>query len=1093
MIRTLLLLALTAVGTSALAAQAYYRQPTLRGDTIVFVAEGDLWSVPASGGSARRLTTHPALETQPVLSADGSELAFVASYDGTDEVYQMPLSGGLPRQLSFEGGRISLQGYAPSGEIVYSTDSVVGPSGRRMLRMIDPKSGHSTTLPLADANEASFDASGKHLWFTRFGLHVSGDNALDYRGGAMAQLYSFDLDGAHEATRVAPEWMANQSRPMWWQGRVYLLADGDGRSNLWSLPERGGTPQALTHHAELDVRWPSLDRGRIVYQHGGDLRLIDLSSGEDRLLNVELSSDFEQRQARWIKAPLDFLESVRQAASGDAVVISARGHTTIASTGTRRRVEIAGPRDGRLRESLLTADGKRVLSILDQDGRSEIWAFPSDGSGPGERLLADAGSHHWGMYLSPDGRWLAHTEKGGKLWLLDLTSGNNRLLETVAFNRDDPYAHVVWSADSRYLALSRVDSPRLRNQIVLLEVASAQASTVTSDRYESFAPAFSADGQWLYFLSNRNFEPTPNAPWGDRNTGAMFDRRAKLYALALQKGLRFPFAPRDELTPPSERQSDKAAVAEPAVASIDLEGLRQRLFEVPVPAANYEQLAVNPERLYLLDRDAKPASKGKLLVLRIDAEAPRIETYAEAVEAFSLSADRKRLLLVRANPAGEGIGDLLLLEAGDKLPEKLDGAKVRLADWSIEIDPPAEWRQMFHDAWRMHARFSFDPKMRGQDWTAVRNRYEPWLSRLADRADLDDLLAQMMAEHGILHSQVRGSDLRADANAPAPALLGAAIRSEDGGLWIEHIYRTDPELPSERAPLLQSDVDAREGDRIVAINGRPIASMADLSAALRQQAGQQVLLQLKRGSAAAHRTIVRPVPIEREAQLRYLDWVEGRRAAVEAAGQGRIGYLHLRAMGAADMASFVRDFYAQFDREGLIIDVRRNRGGNIDSWIIEKLLRRAWAFWKPVDSAAYWNQQQSFRGHLVVLADQFTYSDGETFAAGIKALNLGPVIGMRTAGAGIWLSDRNRLLDKGLARVAEFAQYDRQGRWLIEGKGVAPDIEVDNPPYATAMGDDAQLNAALAYLDQKRQEQPMTQPQPQDLPARGQPAHDASR
>ena len=1091
-----LLCLMLASSFTAFAGEGYYREPSLRGDTLVFVAEGDLWTVATRGGAARRLTTHPAQEGQPVLSPDGRHVAFVASYDGASEVYLMPLAGGQPRQLSFDGGKVSLQGFAPGGEIVYATDAVVGPTGIRVLRMLDPASGQSRDLPLADANQASFDAAGKRLWFTRFGLHVSTDNALDYRGGAMAQLHVFDLGRSAEARRVAGDWNANASRPMWEQGRVYVLADASGRPNLWSLSEDGSERSALTQHTDFDVRSPSLDAGRIAYQHGADLRLFDIASGSDRVIPITLVSDFEQRQPRWIKAPLEFVEKLRIAPAGDAVAIGARGRVTLASTGKRRRVDLAGPADGRLREAALSTDGKQVLAILDHAGLSEIWSWPSDGSGPGKRLVADESVHRWRLYPSPDGRWLVHDDKQGRLWLLDLEKGGNTLLERASFGRDDPYAQIVWSADSRYLAMTRPDTAQLRNQIVLVEIAGKRIQTLTSDRYESFAPSFSPDGQWLYFLSNRNFQPTPGAPWGDRNTGPMFDRRARIYALALQPGLRFPFAPRDELSPAkaadAKPESGKDTPAKPLPA-IEFDGLAQRLFEVPLPAGNYEALALHAQRLYLLDRDSAPDSKARLSTLAIDAEAPKLDVLSDNVREFALSADRSRLLLVKEKAGADGVGEIYLLDAVAKLPEQLDGAKVRVGDWAIEIDPLAEWRQMFADAGRMHQQFSFDPAMRGQDWPALRRRFEPLLPRVADRADLDDLLAQMSAEHGILHSQVRGGDLRKDADAPVPAGLGARLEADGQGVRIGQIYRTDPELPGERAPLQQSGVDAREGDRIEAINGRSIRTLGDVARALRQHAGQQVLLTLKRANAPAHRTVVVPVALEREAQLRYSDWVQGRYQEVARVGKGRIGYLHLRAMGPGDIASFVRDFYAQLDRDGLIVDVRRNRGGNIDSWIIGRLMRRAWAFWQPPDTTPFWNQQQSFRGHLVVLADQFTYSDGETFAAGIKALRLAPVIGMRTSGAGIWLSDRNVLLDKGIARVAEFGQFDSQGRWLIEGNGVAPDIEVDNLPHATANGGDAQLQAALDYLAKRLAEAPITQPEAQPIPPRGTPGHDGSR
>jgi len=767
----------------------------------------------------------------------------------------------------------------------------------------------------------------------------------------------------------------------------------------------------------------------------------------------------------------------------------------LASVDARRRVEIARPPTGRLREAVLSKDGSQVYAILDGEGCSEIWRFAADGGGPAQALTRDGEVHRWRLYPSPDGGALVHDDKQGRLWLLDLTDGSNRVIDAAAHARDDAYAAVAWSPDGRYLALVRVDSPRLLNQIVLLDRRSGRKATLTSDRYESFAPAFSRDGRWLYFLSNRSFAATPGSPWGDRNTGPFFDRRTKVYAFALQPGTRFPFAPVDELAVPPAAPAKPDAVSPAALPDVVWEGLAERLQEVPLAAGNYSDLAIDGERLYLLEREAAPSAKPVVKVLPVSRDTPKLETFATDVVSFALSADGKKLLLAKspAEGATARVGALLVVDAGAKAPDDLAKVTLRIADWSLVVSPQAEWAQMFDDAWRMHRQFSFDPAMRGQDWDAVRTRYAPLMDRVGDRAELDDVLAQMIGELGILHSQVRGGDLRADPDAPKPSALGAELVESDAGLRIARIYRSDPELPSERAPLAQPGVDAREEDLLLAVNGRPVPRLAELAAALRQQAGQQVMLQLKRGSAAPHRTVVRPVAPARDAELRYRDWVETSRATVERAGGGRIGYLHLRAMGSNDIAGFVREFYAQYDREGLIIDVRRNRGGNIDSWVIEKLLRRAWAFWQPPQGAPYWNMQQTFRGHLVVLTDALTYSDGETFAAGVKALGLGPVIGTRTAGAGIWLSDRNRLADNGIARIAEFGQFDAQGRWLIEGHGVAPDIEVDNLPFATARGADAQLAAALDNLQQRLEAAPVMQPAAQPIPPRGVPGHDGSR
>jgi tricorn protease len=1085
-----------ALANSAVAETGYYRHPALHGDIVVFTAEGDLWRASTSGGVAQRLTTHPAEESQAAISPDGELIAFVASYDAAPEVYVMPLAGGMPRRLSADAGRVFVQGFDRAGRVVYASENVIGPSWRRVLRAVDPDSGRVSELPLADASEVAYTDDGKTLWFTRFGLHVTGDNARDYRGGAKARLWRWG--GAGEAEIVAADFDANLSHPMWWQGQLYAIGDVGGAANLWRLDEDGSAPEQLTRHSEFEVRQASHEGGRIVYQLGADLHLYDIATGTDRKLSITLASDFEQRRARHHKKPLAFLSGLEFAPAGDRVVLAARGRIALAGTGSLRRIEIGAGDATRLREAVLSPDGKAVYAIADRDGGSEIVRYAADGT-PGASALTQAGEvHRWRLTLSPDGRWLAHSDKQRRLWLLDTGTGANRLIDRAPFSSDDAYGELSFSPDSHYLAFVRSDSARDLPQVFLREIASGRQVRLTSDKYESFSPAFSRDGRWLWFLSNRSFQTLPQqGPWGDRNTGPYFDRRTKIYALALQPDTRFPFLPRDELgngAVPVNGTSDKPEAKAP-LPDVAFDGLTERLYEVPLPAGNYSALEADAKRLYFLARDAAPDAKAQLMTLAIDAIAPKAEAFAAEVQSYALSADASKLMYATA-PAepGAGVGAIYIVPSGAKAPapEELANAQVRIGDWVLPLDPALEWRQMFADAWRMHRQFSFDPAMRGVDWDAVRTRYEPLLARVADRAELDDLLGQMSAEHGILHSQVRGAEYRADPEAAVPALLGAVVREDDDGLLIERIYRTEVELPSERGPLQQAGVDAREGDRLLAVNGRPLASRVALAEALANQAGQQVMLTLARGRAAPHRTVVVPIPADRDAALRYGDWVQGTRAAVESAGKGRIGYLHLRAMGPGDMAGFVREFYANHQRDGLIIDVRRNRGGNIDSWVIEKLLRRVWAFWQPPDSIAYGNMQQSFRGHLVVLADQLTYSDGETFAAGVKALGLGPVIGMRTAGAGIWLSDRNTLADNGVARVAEFPQFDREGRWLIEGAGVAPDIAVDNPPHATWKGEDAQLTAALDWLTRKLAAEPVQPLQARPVPPRGQPGHDGS-
>ncbi len=1065
----LLLLAVPALAQN----EGYYRFPASRGDAVFFTAEGDLWTAPLAGGVAARLTSHPAEETRVAVSPDGRWLAFSAAYEGPVEAYVMPVSGGLPRRVSFDGLDSLVLGWTPRGEVLVSTQNPSGPPRQRVIARVAPETLARTVLPVVDVTEGCLDDSSRVLFFTRLGTNSTGDHARHYRGGAAPALWRFDIDGRDEAEPVPFDSPAK--RPMWWRDRLYFVSDRDGCDNLWSMGAGGEDPRQLTHHRRWGVREASLGDGCIVYQSGADVRVFDLESSQDRMIPLTLRSDFDQRRKRLLTRPLEFLESARLSFGGDRLVLTARGQVAVAGPSPLRRASIALPPGTRAREAVLGRDPRWVFLICDQGGEEQVWRFPADGTPGGVSLTSDPQVARVGLYPSPRGDRIAHTDRLGRLFLLNLDNGENTLLETSPVGEP---AEVVWAPGGRTLAIVRPANPRRVGQILLRDVASGRQQVVTSDRYESYAPAFSPDGHWLYFLSERSFQVTQGSPWGDRNMGPHFDRRSRLYALALQPRGRFPFQPPTELDPPpgagpspsGEKKAESPGARGPlAGPAIVWDGLSSRLFEVPLPPGNYQQLATDGQRLYLLEREG---DRSLLKTLPIGGLGAPAEVFAPDVRGFELSADGRKLLLVRGR---DQLPEFLVVETGARLPGDLAKATVRLDHWELTVDPMSEWRQMFADAWRMHRDRFFDSGLRGVDWTSVRQRFLPLVERLTDRAELDDLLGQMIGELGALHSQLRPGDLRKASDSPQPAFLGAELSHTPQGARIDRILRGEAELPGEAGPLSVAGLDLREGDVIEQVNGRPVAGARDIADLLAGQAGQQVLLLVRRGSAVLPAVVVVPVTAERQQALRYADWEEGRRRRVEEAGGGAIGYLHLRAMGPGDIASFAREFYAQYDRAGLIIDVRRNLGGNIDSWILEKLLRRAWAFWTDNRGATNGtNMQQTFRGHLVVLIDELTYSDGETFAAGIRALGLGSLVGRRTAGAGVWLTDRNRLLDGGMARVAEWPQFavaDR--RWLIEGVGVAPDVEVANPPHETFLGKDRQLEAAIKLVRERIARQPV--------------------
>jgi len=474
--------------------------------------------------------------------------------------------------------------------------------------------------------------------------------------------------------------------------------------------------------------------------------------------------------------------------------------------------------------------------------------------------------------------------------------------------------------------------------------------------------------------------------------------------------------------------------------------------------------------LYWLAHGIGSASKTNLMSLEITNAEPKPKALIEEIRAYELSSDGKKILARKAD-------DFYVVDASAAAPVKLE-KNIDLKSWTFSLSPRDEWRQMFVESWRLMRDYFYDPKMHGVDWPAIRQKYLPLVERVTDRAELSDLIADMVGELSALHIFVFGGDFREGQDQVKPASLGAelALDQAQEGYRIEHIYKSDPDYPERSSPLARPGLNLKEGDIIQMINGVPVLSVPHPAGLLRDQAGRQVLLSVKRKAGKPREMVVTPINLEQEADLRYDDWEYSRRRHVEELGKGDIGYIHLRAMGPKDIATWARDFYPVFNRKGLIIDVRHNGGGNIDSWILEKLLRKAWFYWQPRVGNPLWNMQYAFRGHLVVLCDEHTGSDGEAFTEGFKRLGLGKVIGTRTWGGEIWLSFDNWLVDKGIASAAEHGVYGPEGKWLIEGHGVDPDIVVDNLPHATFRGEDAQLKAALDHLQQQIKLKPVTVP-----------------
>jgi tricorn protease len=944
-----------------------------------------------------------------------------------------------------------------------------------MMVKLDLEDGVQELVPLAHATEGSYDATGTKLFFVRPAFH--NNVTKRYTGGTARDVWMFE-QGAAEAVELTGNHRGESHSPMWWNERIYFVTDRDGTMNIWSMDENGVGVRQHTRHSGWDVKNPSLAAGRITYQLGADLWLYDIAADQTDIIPITLASDLDQLRENWVTDPMRYVTRAHIHPDGESVVLTARGRVFVAPVKQGRLVR-ASRKDGvRFRDVVFMPDGETLLGLSDETGEFEFTSIPANGVGDDQFLTSNGDILRYQGIPSPDGNWVAFDDNNSDLWVFNVTSGEMR---RISDNREG-IGDFAWAPDSRWLTFTIAAMNSFR-QIKLYNVDTGATVPLTSDRVNSFNTAWDPDGEFIYFLSDRNLRSLVGSPWGTRQPEPFFDEAIEIFEIALREGLRSPFKADDELMTTDERKSESderggSDTAEQTVEpiQIDLVGLTRRTKRVPVDAGNYSSLHANGDALFFRARESGRNADSHLMAVKIDNDDVEATTVLEDIGQFELSADGKKIL-VRKNDG------LYVIDARPTKASDISEARVDLGGWTFAIDVREDWRQIFVDAWRMERDYFYDPNMHGVDWDAVRDKYLPLVDRVTTRDELSDLIGRVVGELSALHTSVRGGDLRTGQDDVQVPTLGARLFRVPtaGGYRVDYIYQTDPDYPDEMSPLADPDLGVGVGDVITAVNGVGTLEVREIGALLRNQAGRQVLLTVRSGSESRNVIVV---PASNEYNLRYGDWEYARRQIVESEGEGSIGYVHLRAMSSGNVTEWYRQFYPVFNRQGLIIDVRHNRGGNIDSWILEKLVRQAWMYWKGRVGQPTWNMQYAFRGHMVVLVDQETASDGEAFADGFRRLGLGPVIRVRTWGGEIWLSSSNRLTDGGLARAPMTGVYGPEGEWLIEQIGVVPDRVVDNLPHATFNGEDAQLDAAIEYLLQQIEQDPREVPPPPPHPNR---------
>ncbi|WP_460562437.1 S41 family peptidase [Ferruginibacter profundus] len=1055
--------------TASAQQKGYYRSPAVYKNIVIFTAEGDLWKYDMQNGITSRLTTNPGVETSPAISPDGKQLSFTGQYEGPTELYVMSINGSVPKRLTYDFDNWDMynSGWTNDGKILYRT-SKYSQLPMPQLVKLDPATLSYETLPLSQASQGCYDDAGT-LFFTR--LPNQGSKTKRYKGGFIEQVWKFD--GKSEAVNLTADFDGTSCKPMLYQNSIYFLSDRDGTMNLWSMDKNGKGLQQHTFSKGWDLQSPSIYATTIVYQKGADIWLYDIATGKERMLDISLQSDFDQRKPRWIKSPVNTISAGDISPNGNYAAIISRGRLFVSPSKSDRWVEIIRKSGIRFKEVHFINE-KSLAVLSDESGEFEIWKMNADGTDTAKQLTKDTKVLISFFSVSPDGKYIGYNDKNGVMRIVEVATG------AIKSEYKDSYGGVSemsWSANSKFLSFTEGIANQ-NSQISVVDITTMKTMPLTTARLDSYNPSWSADSSWLYFASDRKLETKVSSPWGPRQPEPYYTETTNLYALQLDSAAKFPFLQKDSwmtdsMFNPAEKKKaveKKATVKKETFAAktYNWQKISKQLYQVPVKNGNIGGLATADGFLYWMDNGAAGNEDGaKLMALKIE-ESKKYEpsTVATGVAGFTVSGNKKKILISFKNKA---------LAIADANGQKVDmeKAKLELENWNFTINPQQDWNEMFADAWRMMRDYFYDRDMHKVDWVKVRKQYEPLLERITDRYELDDLIAQMVGELSALHTFVYGGEKRNSPDQIQCGFLGATLKKNSNGLVISHIYKSDPDYPDFTSPLNRPELAIKEGDIITAVNNVALKNVQDISELLAGKVNVPVKLNLLDKNMKPYVQVVKPFSFRDDDLMRYAEWELERRERVDTLSSNDIGYVHLKAMGGGDMDDFVKQFYPVFDRKGLIIDVRHNFGGNIDAWVLEKLMRKAWMYWQGRAGGPSWNMHYAFRGHMVILCDQVTSSDGEAVTEGFRRLGLGKVIGMRTWGGEIWLSSSNRLVDNGIASAAEFGVFGPEGKWLIEGRGVEPDITVDNLPFETFKGKDAQLEAAIEYLKKKIKDEPV--------------------
>jgi tricorn protease len=1099
-------------------ASGYYRFPAIHDENVIFVCEDDLWTVPASGGVARRLTSNLGEVTRPSLSPDGTLLAFVGREEGQPEVYVMPAEGGPGKRLTYQGSTLCLTcGWTPDGQIIYASNAEHYYLRYSNLYTIHPEGGPPQKLYFGLARSIAYGPGGGVV----LGRHTDDPARWKrYRGGTAGQLW-IDPEGNGTFQRLLPH-LSNLAAPMWpapqaGPSRIYFISDHEGVGNLYSCLPDGEDLRRHTHHEDYYVRNASSDGKRIVYHAGGDLYLFDPGREQVSPIGVTFHSPQVQRSRKFVSATR-YLQDWALRPDGHALAITARGKMftfanwegSVFEFGSYENHPPAGqPETGvRFRLPAWLNDGKRLVALSDEGGEEAFVVWEAGNNQPVERMDSLDIGRPVELAVNPKKDQVAFSNHRYELFVLDLATRELRLVERGKANR---MAGFSWSPDGEWLAYSVSTSQQIM-ALKLWKAATGEIFPLAKPVLRDINPAFDPSGKYLYFLSFRTFDPI----YDNMQFDLGFPLGMKPYLVTLQSELLSPFIPQPKETQESgdkdeektdskkentdgeagdtEEKGESQAEQKPPDFKIDLDGIENRVVAFPVTEGIYRRILGIGGGKVLYDwypiqgvlshpNDGEPSSDGRLMLY--DFEEQKEESLVSGLADFGLSRNTKMLIYRAGNR-------LRVIKAGEK-PGNNEHTNSRKSGWidleraRVSVSPGAEWRQMFREAWRLQRDQFWTPDMSQVDWVGIHDRYLPLVDRVSSRAEFSDLMWEIQGELGTSHAYEFGGDYRPEPRYNL-GFLGADYSFDPAsGSWvITHIHCGDEWSNEFDSPLNKPGVNISTGDALLAINGRRLSQAVSPGMALVNLAGCEVTLTvLPAGDASDSETPSAPAPrqvtvqtLSSEMYARYRAWVEDNRRKVHAATHGRVGYVHIPDMMGWGYAEFHRGYLAEVERDGLIVDVRFNRGGHVSALLLEKLARRRIGY-----DLTRWSDElfpyppESVLGPMVAVTNENAGSDGDIFSHGFKLMKLGKLIGMRTWGGVIGIWPRHSLVDGTMTTQPEFSSWFQDVGWNVENYGTDPDIEVNIAPQDYARGADPQLERAIHEIVSEMEANPPRLPE----------------